>query len=196
MKTKSARRRRTSGPVSTLSVASDATEPEKWALQEGSATAALKFWEGFLDLRRAGTNIPKLSDADRARLLCIVRAVSWVESSHGTGTGVQPARDPAQCGNPNDAWWKELNLGPGKGSFFKGGPDAPDRFASDLPGQTESTAGFPKGAKFSQLADPTKGHKNVAFAPITSGRCPFSCTGSIRKAAVRPSTVVSWPGRI
>lgn len=63
-------------------------------------------------------NDQMLTSTARARLFAIVRAVSFVESRHGT-TGVnQPARDPLQCGNPKDLWWKELTGQSGDGSRF------------------------------------------------------------------------------
>lgn len=171
MVTKSAGRRRPANPKTALPFDLPADEKKKWAAQEANAMAALSYWETLLDLRRSGTGTqppPHLSAADRARLLCIIRAVSWVESKHGTVGVSQPARDPMQCGNPLDAWWKELNLDPGKGSRFVGGPDAKNHFASDLPGVTESDAAFPAKAKFSALADPKMGHKNATFGPVTS----------------------------
>ena len=63
-------------------------EPQLWANQLPNAQSALDFWRTFLDFRMAGDQ--SLDATAIARLLTLVRAVSWVESQHGTGSGNQP----------------------------------------------------------------------------------------------------------
>src|SRR5277367_6325658 len=80
-------------------------EAAAWSNVQGLASSALEFWNSFIGLR-SGPN--PLDAGGLARLTLIIRAVSWVESQHGTGAGISSAVDPMQCGNPRDAWWKEL----------------------------------------------------------------------------------------
>jgi hypothetical protein len=144
-------------------------EPSKWSSQSANAQLALDFWVGFLDLRMGDTDQP-LDSSARARLLTIIRAVSWVESQHGTAgsAGNQPARDPMQCGNPNDAWWKELIDPTGQTDRFVGGPNAQNYWAGELPDAAASGPNFPAQAKLSVLTDETAGHADANFSAILS----------------------------
>lgn len=144
-------------------------EPTKWSKQSAKAQAASDFWLPFLDLRMGDTDQP-LDSTARARLLTIIRAVSWVESKHGTAgpAGNQPARDPMQCGNPNDAWWKELIDPTGHTDRFVGGPNAKNYWAGELPDAAASNGNLPAQAKLSVLADETAGHNDVNFSAILS----------------------------
>jgi hypothetical protein len=83
-------------------------ESALWIVHEGTALAALDFWNGFLILRMGAAGDKPLDAAARQRLAAIVRAVSWVESKHGTATTNQGRRDPMQCGHPQDAWWRQV----------------------------------------------------------------------------------------
>lgn len=65
------------------------------------ATSAITAWVNWL--RSDGQN--PCPD----KLTCIIRAISWVESRHGHGSGFNPTRDPMQVANPSDAAW--LNIG-------------------------------------------------------------------------------------
>jgi len=142
-------------------------EPQLWANQLPNAKSALDFWTTFLDFRMGADDRP-LDTTASARLLTLVRAVSWVESQHGTGSGNQPARDPMQCGNPSDSWWMEL-VGPvGTGDRLIGGPNAGNYFAGDLANAVESNASFPASARLSTLTNRVSGHDDVNFSAIMS----------------------------
>jgi hypothetical protein len=142
-------------------------EPQLWANQVTNATTALSFWATFLDLR-VGSDDHVLDLTGTARLLTLIRAVSWVESQHGTGSGIQPARDPMQCGNPSDSWWKEL-VGPaGQGDRLIGGPNAGNYFAGDLAAAVQGNSSFPSSAKLSVLGNQSLGHDDANFSAIMS----------------------------
>jgi hypothetical protein len=97
-------------------------ESALWIVHEGTALAALDFWNGFLILRMGAAGDKPLDAAARQRLAAIVRAVSWVESKHGTATTNQGRRDPMQCGHPQDAWWRQVTSAgrPGQDRFITG----------------------------------------------------------------------------
>lgn len=137
-----------------------ADEAAAWAEVQGIAEAAVEFWDRFLRLQ-SGTN--RLGDAERKRILCLVRAVSWVESKHGTGSGASASADPMQCANPADAWWKELTNCDAPQDRFVGGVGASNYNACELPAKASAEAGFPSDADTSRLADPTKGHDDPKF---------------------------------
>jgi hypothetical protein len=104
-----------------------------------------------------------------ARLVEISRAVSWVESKHGTYTGgTQPKRDPMQCGNPADAWWKELTGQTTKKSRFVGGKNASNYNSDELPAAAEADGRFPANARVSSLGDKKQGHNDGAFNAVLS----------------------------
>lgn len=115
-----------------------------------------------------GANDASLTADARKRLLTIVRAVSLVESRHGTSGANQPKRDPLQCGNPLDAWWKEVTGQSGKGSRFIRGPNLKNLWANEVNAEAESFNGFPADASFSLLQDKLDGHTDAAFGPAHS----------------------------
>lgn len=140
-------------------------EATAWASKKVVARAAVVFVARFLGLTKGGGNTA-LSAADLDRWVDIVRAVSWVESRHGTGTGQQPARDPMQCGNPNDTWWKELTGQTAVSDRFVRGPSLSNLYAHELPAAADAAAGFDAAASLSKLGgDKKKGHDVAAFAP-------------------------------
>jgi hypothetical protein len=119
-------------------------------------------------LRSGSSNDLPLSQLEVSRFNSIIRAVSWVESRHGSGLGNQPARDPMQCGNPLDVWWLELTGQSGAQDRFVGGPGAGNYNASDLPNAAQNQVAFPDSAKLTQLQDQTAGHNDAAFLPDIS----------------------------
>lgn len=140
------------------------TESALWVSLEPTATAAVDFWVRFMDMRKAGNGA--LSTTETANLLRIVRAVSWVESRHGTGTGSSPAVDPMQCSNPADAWWPQVI---GKGTMFDryvGGPSAKNYHANELAAAVTLDAVWPAKAKLDELVDRSKGHRDAKFNNI------------------------------
>lgn len=142
-----------------------ASEEDLWKPLQPLALAAILFWQSFMQLKRAGKQPLTATDIDH--LTRILRAMSWVESKHGSGTGNQPARDPIQCGNPDDAWWPQLA---GLGTVFDryvGGPGAGNYDANQLPAAA-ADAGLPVLARLVSLADPKKGHRDTSFNPTMS----------------------------
>jgi hypothetical protein len=63
-------------------------EAKAWLAHNDIASAAVRFTNDFLGLRKSGADV-KLEASDLARLVDIVRAISWVESKHGTGAGAK-----------------------------------------------------------------------------------------------------------
>src|SRR4051812_32799129 len=111
-----------------------ADEATLWTVHESTALAAIDFWNGLLILRIGPANDRPLDDAALQRLIAIVRAVSWVESRHGTATTNQGARDTMQCGHPQDAWWRQLiSVGGPRHDRFITGPGGSNFWAGDLP---------------------------------------------------------------
>lgn len=120
-------------PVNLLDPTGRSAESDAWNKQSARAQKAFDFWNNLLNLRM-GDNQP-LSDECKKNLMKMIRAISWVESQHGTGAGNnQPGRDPMQSGNPNDQWWQTLTGQDGKGDRIVGGPGKGNWWASDLPG--------------------------------------------------------------
>lgn len=144
------------------------TEADLWSVQAPTAEAALDFAIKFLGCRKGAAADQPIDAAARARLLAIVRAVSIVESRHGTVGANQPKRDPIQCGNPEDSWWKELTGQSGQGSRFRRHPDLGNLWANEVADAAEATPGFPSSAKRSALAVLNNGHKNTGFKPAHS----------------------------
>jgi hypothetical protein len=144
-------------------------ESDLWKVQSATAKKALGFVIDFLGCRMNGSDGELLNDTAADRLLTIVRAVSLVESRHGTAGKSQPKRDPLQCGNPNDAWWKEFTGQLGTGSRFIRHPTYKQNYwANEVGDGAEKAASFPAVAKRSLLGTPGDGHKNTAFAPAHS----------------------------
>ncbi len=85
----------------------DPQEEEWWDEVKGIAVPTISFWVNWL--REDDQNdCPDL-------LVCIIRAISWVESRHGHGTGNHANRDPMQVGNPNDSAWKNIGINDSNG---------------------------------------------------------------------------------
>jgi hypothetical protein len=144
-------------------------EAALWAAQAPTASAALTFWNSFLILRMGPANDKPLNAGALQRLTAIIRAVSWVESKHGTATTNQGGRDPMQCGHPQDAWWKQVISvgGPGQDRFITG-PGGSNHWAGDLPEVAEARSGFPSAARVTGLANQALGHDDPAFNPSLS----------------------------
>lgn len=145
-------------------------EARKWLELEPIALAAFNLWNKFLDLRWGGANDKPLSQGAEKMFQTLIRCVSWVESRHGTGSGVQPTRDPMQCGHPSDAWWKEL-IAPEDADvdrFIRGPAETPNYDANELPGVMEKRPGFPWEAKLSYLDNKAEGHGDAEFNSKTS----------------------------
>jgi hypothetical protein len=145
----------------------DKDEPTWWAGIQSTAEDAVGFWNAFLGLRKGASHNQVLGATDLAKLVRIVRAVSWVESKHGHGGG-SSAVDPMQCGNPGDSWWKTITGQSGKGDRFVRGPGLSNLDAKDLPAEAAKDAAFPAGAKMSSLTKPTDGHNDAKFSNVTS----------------------------
>ena len=139
------------------------SEDAAWNAQKARAQAALNYWESFLGLREGEKNDKALSPTYKKHWLCIVRAVSWVESRHGTGSGNHGDRDPMQCGNPDDAWWKSLTGANNTDRIVRGPGITPNYWARELPAAVAASSNFPKDAKLSLLGDVKKGHRDSKF---------------------------------
>ena len=151
-----------------VAVAGSSHEAELWAGQEPIATAALRFWNRFLGLRMgAGTGQP-LDHAALNRLQQIVRAVSWVESKHGTAGANHPAEDPLQCGNPKDVWWRELTGQADSQDRIVRGPGLSNLWASELPAAAYADPQFAAGARLEALTAKKKGHADPGFSSLHS----------------------------
>lgn len=151
-------------PESTApTVAND--EASAWANVAGLAQNGLSFWNSFIGLQ-SGVN--PLDATALAQLTCIIRAVSWVESQHGTGAGTSASVDPMQCANPADVWWKELTDCTQSQDRFVGGTGKPNYNACELPAKAAADATFPSGAILSTLNDQTAGHNDAKFSHVMS----------------------------
>ncbi len=150
-------------PKIVLGLETRRTEQELWDVQKAFASAALDFWVDLMKLQEGAMNNAALSSTYKGHWLCLIRAVSWVESKHGTVGPNQPARDPMQCGNPGDAWWKSLTHQSGDADRFIGGPGAGNYWAHELPAAASAVASFLANAKLSILSDPNQGHSDTAF---------------------------------
>ncbi|MDX8501929.1 hypothetical protein RFM99_26390 [Mesorhizobium sp. VK4C] len=144
------------------------SEADLWKIQEPVAKEALDFVTGFLGCRMGANNDELLDDTAKGRLMAILRAVSIVESRHGTVGKNQPKRDPIQCGNPNDVWWRELTGQLGTGSRFVRFPGLGNYWANEVGDAAEREGNFPPAAMRGLLAKLTDGHKNASFAPAHS----------------------------
>lgn len=148
--------------------ASNRNEALLWAVHQPTAAQALDFVLGFLGCRSGPKNEDLLDEAAKGRLIAILRAVSIVESRHGTVGRNQPARDPIQCGNPRDLWWREFTGQLGRGSRFIRLPGLGNLWANEIGDAAEAAASFPAAAKRELLENLKTGHRNAAFAPAHS----------------------------
>lgn len=143
------------------------SEADLWKALDGPTRASISFWQTFMQLRKGAKPYSELDAQDIERLVLIVRAVCWVESRHGTGSGVQPAQDPMQCGNPADAWWPQLaDNSPAYDRFVAGGA-ATSFWANELP-KAAAEKGMDSLAVLSSLSNAKKGHQNSEFNPTMS----------------------------
>jgi uncharacterized protein RhaS with RHS repeats len=128
-----------------------AREKDLWDKQKAAADAALNFWKDFLNLQENGNPV---SAGCLAKMLDMIRAISSVESQHGTAGANQPGRDPMQSGNPRDAWWGSLT-GNENNDRIIGGPGKGNWWLQELPGATGKPA-------------PAGGHDDASFTPDMS----------------------------
>jgi RHS repeat-associated protein len=136
----------------------------------------LDFWLEWLGAKEIDSKGKRnaVSQACRDRLKCIIRAIGYVESRHGCGTGNHPERDPMQCGNPADSCTKGLT-----GVTSEGGPtregklpgvktfdDIPTRLQK--PQKDDGTAKVPSRFSDSKYKIPSKGHQDPLWTPEDS----------------------------
>lgn len=152
-----------------LNIASEKDdEIEKWKVHSTRAKNAFAFWNNFLRLRMGVNNGIPLDQDNADKFLKIIRAVSWVESKHGTSGENQPTKDPMQAGNPDDTWWTELIGNASSEDRFITGPGGKNYDASELPGAVDGETGFPTEAKLNYLQKNDDGHKDPKFNPVMS----------------------------
>lgn len=169
-KTTRARRRRTAKPNAASHAAGNSLgtqEETAWQAQASRAGAAVQFWNEFFNLQQGPNNDQPLSAKGVARILTVVRAISWVESQHGTGTGTSARKDPMQCGNPADFWAELVDCSVQQDRFISG-PGRPNFDACELPDAAAGDTDFPKDAKLSQLGSAAQGHNDAAFNAVMS----------------------------
>ncbi len=143
------------------------TEEVLWQGQVGTATAAFNYWVNLMALAGGSQNNRSLNAAEVTRWMCIIRAVSFVESRHGSVVGgVHGDTDPMQCGNPGDSWWRELTGQTGVYSRFVGGQGADNYDSNELPDAVAATA--PDAVRLSRLANAASGHNDPNFNPAMS----------------------------
>jgi len=145
-------------------------EPDLWEEQRPTGEVALSFAIGFLGCGMGANNDRDLDANATGRMMKIIRAVSWVESKHGTAgaSANHPKKDPFQSGNPNDSWRKELTGQSGNGSRFIRRTGLTNLWANQVQSAAEGTAGFPQRASFGALTDKTDGHDDADFTPTHS----------------------------
>jgi len=158
---KRAKKKKSGKKAKTAAAASN--EAALWAPLSALAHDALVFWHSFLGLRMGPHNDQPLDAAALDRLGKIIRAISWVESKHGTAGANHPARDPMQCGNPGDVWWRELTGQLSPEDVLTRGPGLSNLRASQLPGSAEPEPSFPAGARVTSLANELRGHRGADY---------------------------------
>src|SRR5262245_5355170 len=128
-----------------------AKEADLWDAQRATAEIGLSFVIDFLGCKIGDNNDQDLDPNATGRLMKIIRAVSWVESKHGTAgpASNHPKEDPFQSGNPDDSWWKELTGQSGNGSRFIRFPGLGNLWAKEVQAAAEKNASFPQAASFS-----------------------------------------------
>jgi N-acetylmuramoyl-L-alanine amidase len=156
------------GKLQLAAAPSDVNEPQAWQTIAATVSMALGFWKDYFKLQ---SNQGDIDLVGTQRLTQILRAISWVESRHGTGSGSgQPARDPMQCGNPSNSWWRELTGQTDKLDFLacRNGPGSSLVRADKLAASASESAGFPPQASLDLLGDEDNGHTDSAFTPLHS----------------------------
>lgn len=132
---------------------------------DATIDAYISFWVDWLGVADQERNA--IGDDCKARLKCMVRAMLWVESKHGTAGQNQPARDPMQSGNPRDQAWPHVSNQPELAIGGQLGPRPIRRGAlpgvgwADLPGTVAKDPKLPKGIDPTAL--PKGGHNDPAF---------------------------------
>lgn len=132
---------------------------------DGAINDYINFWTDWLGL--ADKNRKPINDDCKAKLKCMVRAMLWVESKHGTAGANQPGRDPMQVGNPGDPAWPHITNQPGGVPGGRLGPRPIRRGALPgvdwpaLPGTVAKDPKLPKGIDPTVL--PQGGHRDPAF---------------------------------
>jgi N-acetylmuramoyl-L-alanine amidase len=140
-----------------------ANEAQLWSLVYSMAQASVQFWNGFLGLRSRDA---ALSDVQVNRWLDLIRAVSWVESKHGTYNGSQGQNgrvDTMQCADTRNSWWPELVIQSQNADRFVRGPGLSNYYAWQLPTAAASAPGFDADAAISKLADAMLGSGDPKF---------------------------------
>ena len=144
------------------------SESDAWAIQQPVAEPAVDFAIAFLGCRMGPASDQPLEASAVLQLKKITRAVSWVESQHGTGAGNQAARDPLQCGNPGDSWWQELTGQSGNGDRFIRGPGLSNIWANQVAAAAQGDGAFNAAASVTLLGNQDVGHNDANFAPAHS----------------------------
>lgn len=118
----------------------------------------LDFWLDWLGSKEIhdGERGP-VSPECKEKLKCIIRAISWVESRHGTGAGNHPGRDPMQVGHPDDEAHKSITDQNDQRGPIREGPLPGVPNYDDLPGRINQP--YPPG-----------GHRDPEFGPDDSFR--------------------------
>lgn len=102
-----------------------------------------------------------MTAANDDEFLYAIRAVSWVESQHGTSTGGNETgpHNPMQCGHPKDSRWVQIMRQTQQfDRFARGGTGSVNYDSWQLPATVQKAVGWNTDADISCLDDPTKGH--------------------------------------
>lgn len=130
----------------------DPVEKKKWdeLAMEDSIKKYFEFWLEWLGAKMGKDDDKDLGEECKKRWICIIRAVSWAESVHATGTGNQPKNDPMQSGNPTDKAWEAMKgITTGDRPFTRGAREGAKDF-KDLVDNLEEKAKSTKGGKKAQ----------------------------------------------
>lgn len=131
---------------------------------------AFRFWNDHLQLRSGVGNARPLLPEETDCILLQIRAMSWVESRHGRGAG-SAKQDPMQCGNPLDAWWKQVSGVIAAGDRLVGGPGKGNYYPSQMPAAFDALLISQPGlasASTDRLTAIVKGHKDTGFNSVMS----------------------------
>ena len=146
---------------------------------ETLATAALAYWLAFFDpLEGKPGEERAFSQKGKDALLVTVRALSWVETMHGTTeVGGSAPFNPIQSANPLDAWWRSLTR-KGKHDFFQLREPSPQGkpkrraegvWANELINYVNADQDAPATVKLAQLGkELRRGHSAKKFNPLMS----------------------------
>jgi hypothetical protein len=140
------------------------SEAQLWSALEPTARAALEFWVDFMKMGAGADGRTPLTAGQKSRLLCIVRAISWTETRHGSDTNNRGDVDPMQMGHPADAWWRSLT-GQTASDRFVGGQGAGNYWSKDLPAAVK--AKVPAAADVTRI-NTASGHNDAGFTVANS----------------------------